>query len=146
MTSQFFVWEMTFLHCLEEIKEIALGGTNLGIMYNLLFRIDCSYMTKVYTIKEYMYTITKLSKIEEKLLYVKIFRTKFSLQSWLAKNDFSFIDFLKEFTKLHKKKSPYSIKFILFIKEKKRDIHHFGTLLMIIYFPCVGLLRGGLNQ
>jgi hypothetical protein len=31
--------EMTFLHCLVEIKEIALGGTNSGILYNFLFKV-----------------------------------------------------------------------------------------------------------
>ena len=30
---------MTFLHCLEEIKEIELGGTALGILYNFLFKV-----------------------------------------------------------------------------------------------------------
>jgi hypothetical protein len=30
---------MTFLHCLVEIKEITLGGTTWGIVYNFLFKV-----------------------------------------------------------------------------------------------------------
>jgi hypothetical protein len=37
--TNFPVREMTFLHCLAEIKEIALGGTASGILYNFLFKV-----------------------------------------------------------------------------------------------------------
>jgi hypothetical protein len=33
------VLEMIFLHCLAEIKEITLGGTASGILYNFLFKV-----------------------------------------------------------------------------------------------------------
>ena len=35
----FLVSEMTFLHFFAEIKEIALGGTASGILYNFLFKV-----------------------------------------------------------------------------------------------------------
>ena len=35
----FPIWEMTFLHCLVEIKEITLGGTASSILYNFLFKV-----------------------------------------------------------------------------------------------------------
>jgi hypothetical protein len=36
---KFAVWEITFLHCLVEIKEITIGGTASGILYNFLFKV-----------------------------------------------------------------------------------------------------------
>jgi len=37
--TNFPIWEMTFVHYLAEIKEIALGGTSSGILYNFLFKV-----------------------------------------------------------------------------------------------------------
>jgi hypothetical protein len=36
---KFLVCEMTLLHCLGEIKEIAVGGTTSGILYNCLSKV-----------------------------------------------------------------------------------------------------------
>ena len=82
-------------------------------------------MRNVYTIKPYSYTIEKLSKTIE-FIHIKIFKTKVSLQNNIPRSGFSSINFLKEFTKLQKKKNPFSIEFILFLQENEREIHNFG--------------------
>jgi hypothetical protein len=35
----FSVYEMTVLHCLAKIKEIVVGGTTFGILYNCLHKV-----------------------------------------------------------------------------------------------------------